>query len=239
LAERSGLPICIHTLATAIQLTRFTGPEGAILTKQYAVDGNGAITKQNQPLFSSGTAETITIERLADIEVVINRLGTNQCISTGVFETNKSKIVRDDDLTSELLAQGFRSRFKKYMVQPDVGLAVLDHDIGPDMPDHLLCDTPDQLMTILSEAIPQLASVAYSGAGSCSSGIHVTATGTAYQGGGSQHVYIVIKGVDLEKLRRYLVVHLWINGFGYIAFARNGAMLERTIIDPTVRARSG
>ena len=30
------------------------------------------------------------------------------------------------------------------------------------------------------------------------------------------------------------MVHLWINGLGYIAFARNGAMLERTVIDPTV-----
>ena len=89
-------------------------------------------------------------------------------------------------------------------------------------------------MAILCQAAPQLASVAYSGAGSCSSGIRVTATGTAYQGGGGLHVYIVIKGVDLEKLRRYLVVHLWINGLGYIAFARNGAMLERTVIDPTV-----
>ena len=49
-------------------------------------------------------------------------------------------------------------------------------------------------------------------------------------------MYIVIKGVDLEKLRRYLVVHFWINGLGYIAFARNGAMLERTIIDTTVES---
>ena len=31
----------------------------------------------------------------------------------------------------------------------------------------------------------------------------LTDTGTAYQGGGGLHVYIVIKGVDLEKLRRY------------------------------------
>ena len=198
------------------------------------LDGNGAITKQNQPLFSSGTAETVKIERLSDIEKVINRLATNQCISTGVFDSPKCDIVRDGDLTPELHNQGVRSRSKKFMVQPDVGLALLDHDIGPDMPDHLRCDSPDTLMAILSQAVPELASVAYSGAGSCSNGIRVTATGTAYQGGGGLHLYITIQGVDLEKLRRYLVVHLWINGLGYIAFARNGAMLERTVIDPTV-----
>jgi len=144
---------------------------------------------------------------------LIDRLATNQCISTGVFESNKTKIVRDDDLTSELINQGVRSRSKKYMGQPDVGLILLDHDIGPDMPQQLRCESSDKLMSILCEAAPQLASVAYSGAGSCSSGIRVTATGTANQGGGGHHVYIVVQGVDLKKLNRYLPKGSDLSGF--------------------------
>ena len=64
------------SLSAAIRLTLCTGPEDAILTKQYAVDGNGAITKQNRPNFSRGNAETVEIERVADIEQVIDRLTT-------------------------------------------------------------------------------------------------------------------------------------------------------------------
>lgn len=226
--------VSVKPTSAAIQLTRFTGSEDAILTKQYSIDGNGTITKQSQPQFSSGIAETVEIERHSDIEEVINDLSTNQCISTGIFDSPKCSIVRDDDLTPELQDQGVRSRSKKYMSQPDLGLALLDHDPSPYMPERLKCDTPGELMSKLQEAVPKLASVAYSGAGSCSSGISVTATSKAYQGGGGLHVYIAVQGADLEKLRRYLVVNLWINGLGYIAFARNGAILERCIVDLSV-----
>ena len=66
------------------------------------------------------------------------------------------------------------------------------------------------------------------------SGITVTATNKLYKGGGGLHVYISASDVDLLGLQRYLVVHLWIAGLGYIALARNGAMLERCIIDLSV-----
>ena len=78
--------ISVRPTSAAIQLTRFTGPDDAILTKQFSLDGNGSITKQSQPHFSSGNAETVEIERLSDIEEVINGLNTSQCISTGVFD---------------------------------------------------------------------------------------------------------------------------------------------------------
>ena len=88
-------------------------------------------------------------------------------------------------------------------------------------------------MSKLQVAIPGLASVAYSGAGSCSQGITVTATNKRYKGGGL-HVYISARDVELQGLQHYLVVHLWIAGLGYIALARNGAMLERCIVDLSV-----
>jgi hypothetical protein len=105
--------ISVKPTTAAIQFTRFTGPEDAILTKQFSLDDNGTITKQSQPHFSSGNAETVEIERLSDIEKVINGLNTNQCISTGVFDSPKCGIVRDGDLTPELQNQGVRSRSKK------------------------------------------------------------------------------------------------------------------------------
>ena len=204
--------ISVRPTSAAIRLTRLTGSEDAILTKQFSLDGNGTITKQSQPHFSSGIAEIVEIERLSDIEAVINRLDTNQCISTGIFDSPERRIVRDRDLTPELQDQGVRSRSKKYMSQPNVGIALLGHDVNPYMPDHLICDTPNDLMSKLQTAVPGLKFVAYSGAGSCSKGITVTATNEPYQDGGGLHVYICAKDVDLLGLQRYLVVHLWIAG---------------------------
>lgn len=105
---------------------------------------------------------------------------------------------------------------------PSLGIALLDHDIGHHMPDHLRCEKPGELMSKLQKAIPELAFVAYSGTGSCSNGITITASDEPYKGGGL-HLYIAIKGIDPQVLRRYLVVHLGIAGLGYIAFARMNA----------------
>jgi putative DNA primase/helicase len=120
------------------------------------------------------------------------------------------------------------------MQQPLLGIALLDHDISPDMPDHLRCNTPGDLMSKMQEAVPGLVIVAYSGAGSCSHGITVTATNEPYQGGGGLHVYIPVNGVDLKSFRRYMDVKLWNAGLGFIAYARNGAMLVRCTIDLSV-----
>ena len=86
-------------------------------------------------------------------------------------------------------------------------------------------------MTMLQNAVPELSIIAYSGTGSCSKGITITATNEPYKTGGGLHVYIPVEGFDLRDLQRDLEVKLWNAGLGYIAFARNGAMLERTIID--------
>ena len=43
----------------------------------------GNICKVSAPNFTDGTAETICIKKLSDIENVIANLGTNECISAG------------------------------------------------------------------------------------------------------------------------------------------------------------
>ena len=214
--------------------SRFCGKNNSILTKQYRLDDKGGICKESAPNFSNGTAETICIEKLSDIESVIDNLGTNQCISTGVFDSPSCEIVTKGMLDEELINAGVRSRTSEHMSQPSPGIALLDHDISPYMTNHQRCDSPDALMSILKKAVPGFTFVAYSGTGSCSSGITVTATSESYQGGGGMHVYIPVKGIDLKDFRRYMEVKLWNAGLGHIAFARNGAMLTRCIIDTSV-----
>jgi hypothetical protein len=218
----------------SIRFSLLRGRDESVLTKKYHLDEGGGICKINAPNFANGTAETICIEELRGIENVIEGLGTNECIATGIFDSSPCEIVTTGMLDEERLNAGTRSRAKEHMRQPNHGIVLFDHDISPYMPKHLRCDSPDKLMSTLRQAIPQLAMVGYSGTNSCSSGITITATGEPYQGGGGLHAYIVVKGVDLESFQRSLAIKLWNAGFGYIAFARNGAMLERCIVDLTV-----
>jgi hypothetical protein len=226
--------ITIPPRRAPIQLTRFTGPDNAILTKQFSLDDEGTINKQSQPLFSSGHAETIEIKNQSDIENIANDLKPNQCISTGTFDATECDIVRDEDLTPELQQKGARSRTKEHMSQPDVGLVLLDYDPSPYMPEQLKCGSVTDLMKKTAAVLPDLAKVVYSGTGSCSSGIYKTTSGDKYSDVGGLHVYIGAKNVQPEDLKQYVEVKLWNADYGYIALAKNGAMLPRTLIDLAV-----
>lgn len=217
-----------------IRFSLLRGRDNSRLTKQYHLNDNGDICKESQPNFANGTAETICIEELRGIEGVIENLRTNECIATGVFDNSPCEIVTAGKLDDKRLAAGVRSRTKEHMRQPTHGIVLFDHDISPYMPDHLRCDSPNELMSKLQNVVPQLEAVAYSGAGSCSNGITKTETKEPYQGGGGLHVYVLIEDPDLKTFRRYLEVKLWNAGLRYIAFARNGALLERSIIDLSV-----
>jgi len=87
-------------------------------------------------------------------------------------------------------------------------------------------------MDILTTALPELSGVEYSGRCSSSSGIYKTDTGEPYRSSGL-HVYIPFVG-DIKEFQTFMKVKLWNAGLGYIGFARNGAMLERCVIDLTV-----
>jgi len=216
-----------------IRFSRLRGRENSVLTKQYRLDDKGNICKDSAPNFTDGTAETITIKKLAEIENVIANLGSNECLALGIFDRSPCQIVTAGQLNQGSLNAGVRSRTKQHMRQPSLGVALLDHDNSPYMPVHLRCETADALMAKLKDAVPEFGTVAYSGTGSCSKGITVMATNESYLASGL-HVYFPVKDMDLEALQQYLEIKLWKAGLGYISFARNGALLERNIIDLSV-----
>ncbi|MDB4516654.1 virulence-associated E family protein, partial [Crocinitomicaceae bacterium] len=204
------------------------------LTKRFWLDDEGQIHKDSQPVFANGTAETQEISKLSDIESVIKNLGNNECISTGLFDVPKCEIVTTEQLDQDRRDAGIRSRSKDCMTQPSPGLVLLDHDPSPWMPKHLRCASPKDLMAKLENAMPELSSLGYSGTTSCSAGVFNTETNAPYLWGGGFHVYLAMERNDLGALQRYLEVRLWNAGFGFIAFARNGAMLVRCILDVSV-----
>lgn len=216
-----------------IRLTRLRGPKNARLTKRYFIDPCGKVVKDSHPLFCDGEAETHNIARLSDIESIITNLRINECISTGIFDIDKCHIIGNDQLDDKSIIDGERSRSKQYMKQPHRGLVLLDHDPHQLMPEPLRCSSPEALIAKLAEAIPAFENVGFAGSTSCSSGIS-TEDLEPYEGGGGLHVYLALVGGDLQSLRRYLQVKLWNARLGYIAFAKNGAMLIRHIVDLSV-----
>lgn len=216
-----------------IALTLLTGQEGARCTKKLTLKDDGTLQKDSAPLFGKGEARTVELRSLNDLPELLDGLGTNQCVATGVFNQPKTSIVTQKNLTGEMVKQGSRSRSKTHMTQPDHGLILIDYDPSPYMPEALCCTSVEEVMEKLAQAIPELASVGYVGTTSSSAGLLNTETGEAYPGGGF-HIYIAVENVNLDALKTRFEMALWITGFGYIAFAKNGAMLTRTIIDLAV-----
>lgn len=217
-----------------ISLSILRGSNNSRLTKRFSLDKDQHICKESQPNFSNGTAETVKIKKLAEIESIFENLASNECIATGIFDSSPCKIVTKENLDERRLNAGVRSRSKHYMQLSEIGLILLDHDPSSFMSEDLKCNTPMKLMEKMESAVPEFSAVAYSGAGSCSNGIYISETNEPYQGGGGIHVYIPVRDIELDELRHYLEVKLWNAGLGFMAFARNGAMLPRCIIDLSV-----
>lgn len=217
-----------------IRFTKFTASPDATLTKSFSLTSAGSIAKTGQPNFSDGSAETVEIQDLLELPDLLDGLKQNQCISTGIFDTEKCLIVPSGTVPKNRESEAYRSRTKREMQQPVPGLLLFDYDPSEYMQETLRCSNVEELIARLETAIPELLSVGYVGAGSSSSGIFREDNGGSYAGGGGFHVYIVVNTSDLEALRDWFEVKLWLAGLGYIALARNGARLKRTIVDLAV-----
>lgn len=216
-----------------IRLTKFEGLEDSRLTKKFILDEEGYIRKQSAPQFNQGRAQTINLTQLSNIERVSSALDAHECIGLGVFDVDDCQIVSKRDYEDGDHAKGIRTRSKEHLSEPEVKLVLLDYDPDSYMPKELQCASVDGLMAKLVEAIPELEGVGYSGAPSTSAGIYEEGSEVGYPGGGF-HVYFAVQGISLSDLQRFLRVRLWNAGMGYISFASNGAMLERTLIDLSV-----
>ena len=157
----------------------------------------------------------------------------NEGIATGVYDRPHCGIDLKADLTENAIKTGVRARSLEFMSQPSPGLMLLDYDPSPQMPEHLLCQSPAELMEKLSLVSPIFEGIAYSGAGSASSGITNVQTGEPHDKNGF-HCYIKTSESDLRVLRDWLRAKCWLTGFGYIDFGRNGVMLERCLVDISV-----
>lgn len=218
---------------STLQVTVFTGQPDVRLTKAFTLSKNGVIHKYSAPFFTSGSARKTTLECLSDIEPLTANLRSNQALATGIFDQDDVRIVTSGQFGRDDVSGNVRTRSLNYMTQPSSGFLLLDYDTSPYMPEHFQCNRPGEVMEKLATAVPELADIGYAGTTSTSAGIFVAETGQAYPSTGF-HIYLAAQGIGIATFQRSLEVRLWNAGLGYIAIARNGALLSKTFLDLSV-----
>lgn len=214
-------------------ITLFTGNEYDRLTKKHTIGEDGELKKESSPLFSSGSAKTMELKTLDELASTIDGLKKNQCIATGVFDLPECRIVVKDKLDKDGVANGIRARSKEFMKQPSSGILLLDYDQNEYMAEHQICHSVNEVINIIKSVAPEFKKVGYIGRESASSGIYKTG-GSPKKYDKGFHIYMLVKDIPLTDIKEYLDVKLWNGDYGYIDYARNGAMLPRTIVDLSV-----
>ena len=122
------------------------------------------------------------------------------------------------------------ARTKEYFQYPDgPGVLMLDHDPS----DYGPAFTPEKLIELLTELIPEFQGCAYAVKPSNSAGVSVK--GEQPSGPGGFHIYIPVKDArDIPRFGQALFDRLWLAGHGYIALSAHGAFLIRSVIDQAV-----
>lgn len=146
--------------------------------------------------------------------------------------TTKRKVVAMDRLSDEGNEDAI-ARTRDYFQYTDApAILMIDHDPSkwaPQLQDR------DEFLRVLEEICPAMRTAARIITTSTSSGIRDKATGELVSDSGGMHIYFpVTRGSDIERFGAALFKRLWLANWGYIALARNGAKLVRSIIDGAV-----
>ena len=218
-----------------LSLTRFIAPVDSTLAKEFVLDESGEIVKKSHAQLSRGLAKTETLEHgLESLPGLIADLEPHECLSTGVFDVPKCRVIAQSAENPSDSSFPVRHRTKEAMRQPSLGLILLDHDPSARMPERFKCNRPSELMALLVEAIPILADAGWVGRGSSSQGVFNKKTRKPYPGVGGLHVFIASTVINLDQLKEYLEARIWLAGYGFVELARNGRRLLRTPIDLSV-----
>jgi len=216
----SGTGLITFTLVTS---------KKAELSKRYWISDGSTIQKKPAAEMTDGTAERLTI-RFSGFQDILSKATTKQAAVYGshsLEHQDKVKLVTaaKADPTNEVLAR--TKAFYEYRIGG--GILMLDYD--PSQYGRTL--TPDELLFALESIHPELKTTAWIIRGSVSAGVHLSGKEPSEIKG--FHIYIPVSDAsDIPRYGKLLFDRLWLNGFGYIALAKNGNKLIRTVIDGAV-----
>jgi len=215
---------------TAVTFTQFVSTQP--LSKRFSLDDRGGIAKAAMGRMTEGTAELVTCA-FEDFPAHLAAADAKTAFAYGGFRAgqhgNPVPIVTTARQPSEPGAIARNGDFFHYPAAP--GILMLDHDPHPRGPS--LPEGAASLLDALAKILPEIDEAAAIGRGSISAGVH--RRGFPPSAGGGVRLYLPVQNAsDIPRCGAVLVKRLWLAGSGYIAFARNGAMLPRTLIDAAV-----
>ena len=217
-----------------IQFTLFTSDKGP-LTKQFYFERAGldpVLKRRKGGMFSSGRAETITINAIEDFIEVLNQVEPNQAIGLGVCDYDKINITTEKIRLNNNPPDTI-SRSKKFFRWPiGAGLMLIDHDVKPGYEKYWV--DPNELVRILAELYPPFKEEKFIFRPSTSSFI--------YKGNEllsrpeySYHLYFAIRSFKYaDMLWGWLYEEAIVAGYSYTWVDAAGRMHERTFFDRAV-----
>jgi Family of unknown function (DUF5906) len=218
-----------------IEITVFDKVSG-VLSKKITLRADGTANSDGSECkMSAGEAKRTPIADLHELAKVIEWLKPYQAIALGTLREDlpdKIKIVSRKRLNGK---SNKIARTKENITyregKPAAVLLDLDRKGMPDNVRERLDDFWETLVTIL----PGLSGAAHLIRNSTSAGLYRTDTREWLEGSGGVHAYVIGNdGNDAERFLKTLHQRCWLAGFGWIMLARDGKMLERSIIDCSV-----
>jgi len=212
-------------------LTCFTNTGGGTLSKQYDVI-DGKIKKTAAAQLFQGTAERKAMT-LSELNQHLLEGDPSKALGFGVHDSNQFGEVVDITTKKRVKPNTnaiARSKdYFSYAMAP--GVIMMDHDPSP----YSQAMTAQQLLAVLVTIAPEFAQCGYIIKPSLSANVHLVDQHPHANSG--YHLYFgVIDASDIPRAATALFQRLWLQGYGFIALSKVGAMLVRSVIDQSVFA---
>lgn len=212
-----------------MSITKITAITPEILTKTFSLDANGKLIKHKCGHLVRGTFEVRDIPSPSAFVNELNNIQYNQAFVFGV-PLNKSvsgtiaskKAATNGDICRDRASLGFES---------GPGWMMLDVDAAEGLDTSI-----EEIYQALNRCIPNFrTTVPHVITHSASTFIYNTATDECLKGEGGKRVYVLVKQADdIPRAGKVLYQRLQATGSLHYFVAKNGVLLDRSLIDGSV-----
>jgi hypothetical protein len=227
-------PLRPQPATSGVEITLFDSLSGP-LSKAISINPDGTLRKDGAVQLFSGIATRMPVADAAGLAKIIDRMTSMQAISSGAMRAGLSD--REQVCDRAALTQPYplpriartKENFVYALDRP--GVVLLDFDTG---------GAPDSIrgldfLAAVTRLVPALAVVGLVTRASTSAGIRRRADNALVGNSSGMHVYLFVSDVaDSDRFLRTLHDRAWLAGLGWYTPARDGKLLERSIVDQMV-----
>ncbi len=243
------LAVGLHGISDA-RITIFTklpgqpDPSGALLSKRISLVDDRVVSDGSPCRMALGDAQVVHVPAASDLANVIAATGDANALALGCIKDHEK---------ARVVTVGALARLTEHKV-PDGRQIIarsrehIDYETGPAW---LLIDfdrkgIPPEVSAGVASAggvwgalvsiLPGLAHAERVSRSSTSAGLRRSDTGEEIAGSGGEHHYVLVAdGTDIDRALKTLHDLCWLHGFGWYRIGKTGQLLDRSIIDATVR----